>query len=84
MGNITVSLEEEDEHKLRRLAQEKYQGKKGSLAKVISEGLGRMEAESKREQALKKLFARMEKGYALGIKRIKHRSELYDRKIGPY
>ena len=78
MGNITISLEDADEAKLRRFAREKYGGKKGSLAKIVSEGLEKMENES--EKAIRSLKAKMEKGFNSGGILIKHRSELYDRR----
>ena len=80
MGNITISLEDADEAKLRRFAREKYGGKKGSLAKIVSEGLEKMENESEREKTIRSLKAKMEKGFNSGGILIKHRSELYDRR----
>ena len=59
---------------------EKYGGKKGSLAKIVSEGLEKMENESEREKAIRSLKAKMEKGFNSGGILIKHRSELYDRR----
>ncbi len=79
MGTITLSLEKKDELKLRMLAQEKYMGKKGSLSKIISEGLNKLEENSSRERAVNNLIQRMNKGFNLGKIKIKHRSELYDR-----
>jgi len=79
MGNITIALENEDELKLRRLAKQKFDGKKGSLAKVVSEGINKLNEEEKRTLAREKLLEMMKKGYRMGKMTIKHRSELYDR-----
>ncbi|MFH1587728.1 MAG: hypothetical protein ABIA76_00125 [Candidatus Diapherotrites archaeon] len=79
MGTLTIGLEDSDEMKLRAMAQEKYFGKKGSLSKIISEGLQKLEEESKRERAVQNLITKMEQGKEMGKIQIKHRSELYDR-----
>ncbi|MBN2127739.1 MAG: hypothetical protein JW703_05135 [Candidatus Diapherotrites archaeon] len=79
MGTLTLSLENEDETRLRVLAQEKYMGKKGSLSKVISEGLRKLEEETVRQRAIESLIKKMNKGFDMGKIQIKHRSELYDR-----
>ncbi len=39
MGKIKISLPEESERILRRIAKEKYGGKKGSLSKVAAEAV---------------------------------------------
>ena len=79
MGNITIALDDEREKKLRRLAKEKYNGGKGSIAKVLKEGLDKVVAESKRERARKRLIELMEKGFDSGGWLFKKRADLYDR-----
>ncbi|HIH16619.1 MAG TPA: hypothetical protein HA252_04410 [Candidatus Diapherotrites archaeon] len=79
MGHLTISLDKDTEAKLRRLADERHGGKKGSLSKVIGEALEKLEVESERKRAVDFLIAEMEKGYSLGGITIKDRSELYDR-----
>ena len=61
MGNITISLTEEDEKLLRKLAEEKFKGRKGSLAKVVSEGLAKTIREKNKDKAFRKLIAKLDK-----------------------
>ncbi len=80
MGNLTVTLKDEKERKLRRLAKEKYGGKKGSIAKTLEEGIDKLDTDSKRERARQQLIQLMEIGFDMGKNLIRHRNELYDRK----
>lgn len=75
-----MGLSDQDEEKLRRLAREKFNNKKGAIAKVVSEGLSGLETGSKREEARQRLIAGMEKGFHGGRILYKHRSELYERR----
>ena len=79
MGNLTLSLEKQDEEKLRRIAQQKYSGKKGSLSKVVSEALGKIDVEFGRQRARDSLLKKMRDGVSMGKLTVRHRSELYDR-----
>ncbi len=79
MGTVTVSFEKDDEDRLRRLAHEKYNGRKGALSKVLSEGLRKLDEEENRLKAFESLKRKMEKGYDMGKIMVKHRAELYDR-----
>ena len=79
MGNITISLDKEDEKKLRHLAKEKYSDKKGGLSRVVAEGIGRLDHELEAGQARQHLIQGMEKGFNMGKWRFKHRGELYER-----
>ena len=81
MGHITISLEEKDENKLRAIANQKYEGKKGSMAKVIAESLELLEKDSARQRAMERQLRWMGKGFKLGKLLVKNREELYDRKI---
>ena len=80
MGNLTIGLDDKDEARLRRLAKERFEGKKGSISKTISIALDKLEEESKKDRAIKELIEMMDKGFDMGKNLIKHRSELYDRK----
>ena len=79
MGNITISLDDKREKKLRLLAKEKYNNRKGSMSKVLSEALDNMELEDLREQARQRLIAGMKRGFYMGKILIKSRDEIYDR-----
>ena len=79
MGHITISLKKEDEMKLRRLAHERYNSRKGGMSQVIADALDSLGKESIRERAVKSAIERMEKGFHMGKWLFKHRSELYDR-----
>ncbi len=81
MGTITMSFEKEDEERIRRLAKERYGGRKGSMSKVVVEGVSKLEGESKKEKSKRELIELMRKGIYMGGIKIKHRSELYDRRI---
>ncbi len=80
MGNITIALSKGHEMKLRKLARKKFGSRKGSLSKVISEALDTVDAETRREAAVRELKETMSKGFNLGRIAVKHRSELYDRR----
>jgi hypothetical protein len=80
MGNITISLEEENERLLRKLAKEKYNNKKGALAKVISEALKSLAAKSRKKRAMERQFKWMDKGFEMGRILVKKREDIYDRR----
>lgn len=79
LGNVTISLEEKDEKKLRHFAKTMFSGKKGSMAKVVSRGLQKLERDFEGDLAKQRIIAGMEKGISMGKILIKHRSELYDK-----
>ncbi len=79
---ITLSLKEDVERELRRLALQKYGRSKGALAKVVEEGVREVaKNNTKVDRGWDKIFAVMKeiegKGYG-GLKKYK-REELYDR-----
>ena len=74
-----MTLEDKDEKVLRMIAQEKYHGKKGSLARVVSDSLKLLAKESEKQMARESLIKAMEKGHYFGRKLYKTRDELYDR-----
>ncbi len=80
MGNVLVSLDDEHEAVLRRLAQEKYGSKKGAVSNVVQDALDKTKDISEKEQAKKRLNQLMETGINLGFKGkiYESRDELYD------
>ncbi len=85
MGVITISLEENVEETLRRLAHEKYHGKKGGMAKVLEEGIREVERKMRSEAAKVRFMARAAKGFDLGGKgfeRKKFYEEMMDERFG--
>ena len=80
MGNVLLSLNQEDEIFLRDLARRKYGEKKGSMSAVISEALKKLKESDKKEIIKKQFFERLEKGANLGFKGhvYNKRSEIYD------
>lgn len=78
LANVTVSLSETAEKKMRELANAKYGGRKGSMAKVIEEALDCISANRAGKAAAERQAEWMKKGFKLGKINFKHRSELYD------
>lgn len=76
MGNVMIVLDEEYETLLRRLAQEKYGGKKGSLSKVVEEALDKLKSD--RDAIKERLKRRLAKGVDFRYKMYQKRSEIYD------
>lgn len=80
LGSVTMSLKDITEKKIRRFAKEKFEDKKGAMAKVVAEAVDTLEEKEKRKRAHKRLISIMEKGFDGGKILVKHRSELYTRK----
>ena len=77
MGNVMVALDDEHEELLRKLAQEKQGGKKGSLTNVVQDAL--KQAKKSDDETFRAEFIEFLKGGVKGkYKMYKHRSELYD------
>ena len=76
---ITVNIEKEVISELRKLASKGKQ-KKGFLGKSISTATKKWLEEKRQEEIAKEMIDLMEKGFDMGKIKIKHRSELYDRK----
>ena len=72
-----ISLDEEYEALLRRLAQEKYGGKKGSLSEIVQEALDKMKEED-REKEIEEFGKMLRKGLRFKYKMYEKRSEIYD------
>lgn len=77
MGNVYISLDDEDEAKLRKLAQEKYGGKKGSLSEAVSEAIENMGKRSK-DELKEEFFKKLEEGVSFSYKMYKKRAEIYE------
>ena len=77
MGNMMIALDEEYEELLRRLAQEKYGGKKGSLTEVVQDALDKMK-EDDRKKSIEELTKRLKTGLSFKYKMYKNRNEIYD------
>ncbi|MBI2148586.1 hypothetical protein HYU23_02810 [Candidatus Woesearchaeota archaeon] len=80
MGNILISLNQEEEDLLRNMAQKKYGSKKGSISTIIKEALNELKTKEKRENAKRKFLETIEKGINLGFKGkvYSKREEIYD------
>ncbi len=77
MGNVIVSLDDEYEDMLRRLARERYNGKKGSLSQVVKDALERM-AQGSHENLKEDFKKALAKGIRFKYKMYSSRSEIYD------
>ncbi|MFH1751624.1 MAG: hypothetical protein ABH821_01650 [archaeon] len=76
-SNVTIALEKKVENVLRSLASDKYNNKKGALAKVVSESLYLLSNKNRRQKAMERQFKLMDKGFNLGRIKVKCRDELY-------
>ncbi len=76
MGNVMIALDDEYEKLLRRLAQEKYGGKKGSLSEVVKEALDKLKSD--RDLVKERLKRRLTEGISFKYKMYKKRDEIYD------
>ncbi|HLD05477.1 MAG TPA: hypothetical protein VJG90_07185 [Candidatus Nanoarchaeia archaeon] len=82
MGVLTISLKDEDEAKLRKLAKEKYGKMKGAIAKTIAEAVERNLSKNEEEKLRKHALEILEKmPRHLGKKLYKTRDDLYDRDL---
>ena len=80
MGNVTITLENEDEETLRSIAGSKYNNKKGSMAKVVGESLRLLSSKTGKKKAMVRQFKWMDQGFNLGKIKAKTRGEIYDRR----
>jgi hypothetical protein len=77
MGNITISVKDEVEDFWRRYAKSKYGNTKGSLARAAEEAFGELRRSDEQERVRRRALEILEKGYAIGFKGWKNRSEMY-------
>ena len=80
MGNVTITLENEDEETLRSIAGSKYNNKKGSMAKVVGESIRLLSSKTGKHKAMIRQFKWMDQGFNLGKIKVKAREEIYDRR----
>ena len=78
MVQVVLSLQEETNQRLRRLARELKGGRKGALSEVVTEALSEYEKQAKRLHAIKKLKQISAEGWKLGIGKFS-RDKLYDK-----
>lgn len=67
MKQVVLSLKEESEERLRRLAQEAYAGRKGSLSKTVEDALLAFEKLTKQQKALNRWMEIAKEGRKLGV-----------------
>ncbi len=77
MVQIVLSLEAEYDKKLRRMASEMYNNKKGAMSEIVEHGLDLFEKESKRNAAYLKLLALSKQNLKFGVKNFK-REDAYE------
>ena len=80
MGNVTITLENEDEETLRSIAKSNYNSRKGSMEKVVGESLRLLSSKTGKHKAMTRQFKWMDQGFNMGKIKIKSRDEVYDRK----
>ena len=78
MGIITISVNDEDEANIRKLAESRYGHKKGAISKVIAEAVHHDLIQSDDTKKRKHALELLEKGLHLGGKMF-NRDDLYDR-----
>ncbi len=66
MAMLVVSLDAKQDELVRRLAREKFGGKRGSLKALVLAGVEKIAAEDDRETRVKAVIARMRKGFDFG------------------
>ena len=76
MGNVMIALDAGHEALLRKLAQEKYGGKKGSLSGVVKDALDNLTPD--KEIIKKRLIRRLTEGIDFEYKMYQNRNEIYD------
>ncbi|MBI5227071.1 hypothetical protein HY988_00650 [Candidatus Micrarchaeota archaeon] len=69
MGNVMISLEDDDEKELRKYAQQISGGKKGSLSEFVWQAIAHYISETKKEQERNAAFERI-------LERAKHAKKL--------
>ena len=83
MGDVLISLNDEKEKKLRRLAKKLYSGKKGSLSNTVSDSISLLYSTNfmrRKKATFQRLVKTMEQGYRIGFagkKAYEKREELY-------
>lgn len=76
MKQVVLSLKEESEARLRKLAQETRGGRKGALSETVEEALMLLEKKMRQKKALKKLEELASEDASYGVKKFE-RKEAY-------
>ncbi len=79
MGTITISLNNETEHKLRELAEKTFGKRKGYLGEAVTEAIEKWAGEKQQKEIAERELKVLEKGYFLGKRLYKDRGELHER-----
>ncbi|MBI2147169.1 hypothetical protein HYU19_01680 [Candidatus Woesearchaeota archaeon] len=66
MGTITISVDDEIEHRFRKSAKEEYGTGKGTLGKAVAEALDAWAKEKEQKEIAERQIALMNKGFSLG------------------
>jgi hypothetical protein len=82
MVQIVLSLSKEKEKELRKLAMEKYEGKKGALSKIVEEGIELVRDKKEQKKADEEFWEMVNNAKDLGIGKFT-REEANYRKIFP-
>lgn len=75
---VVLSLEDKYDEKLRRLAKDLFQGRKGAMSDVVEKGLDLVEEESRRGKAHAKLLFLVDNARDVGIGKF-NREEAHER-----
>lgn len=78
MGTITANITDDTEDYFRHTVEKRCGEGKGSLGKAIDEALKKWADEKMQKEIAERAIARLKKGYNLGAKMYKKRSELYE------
>ncbi len=80
MANILISIDDNTEKKLRRLAHKKFGGKKGSLSRAVTEVVNRYsdDDDGERRKGLQEFMKTLHRGIHFEYTMYKNRNEIYD------
>ena len=81
MGTITISVRDETEQRFRKAVRKTIGTGKGTLGKAVTEAMEKWVEELEQAEVRKRALATLEKGFQLGFKGYRKRSELYDNRI---
>ena len=81
MGIMTISVDDTKEEAFRKAVAKKFGEGKGSISKGVEWGMEKVIEDVEFEALRRRALERLEKGYKLGFKGYKRRSELYESRI---
>ncbi len=80
MGVITISLKDEIERKLRRLARARYSGqKKGQLSSAITDAIEDWTRKDEQQEIMEESVALLDEGFNMGRLKVKERAKWHER-----